>query len=96
MRKRKLFTGNIPIGGSSIKSRRVARKVTSKFHELNNLLVQKTLEMENDNNSNNANSNEIQKLKRSIEELGGRNKYQEASIISTQHHQVLTLLFMTV
>ncbi len=75
-RKRKLFTGSTPIGGCSVKSRRIAREITSKFHELNNRLAQS------------QEKNERNYLEQEIQRLGGRGKYQEASIISTQHHKV--------
>jgi 25S rRNA (adenine2142-N1)-methyltransferase len=74
-RKRKLFTGVVPIGGPSVKSRRLARKITSKFHELNNKL------------GDTKNSEEIANIEQEIELLGGRNRYQEASVVTTSHHK---------
>lgn len=88
-RKRKLFTGNTPIGGKPIKSRRVARIVTSRFHDLTRSLK------DAEDAVNRAPSEErltLQKRVRDIQAeltaIGGRHRYQEASIISTQHHQV--------
>jgi hypothetical protein len=87
-RKRKLFTGVAPIGGRSVRSLREARRITSQFHELNNQIGKinpKLLE-----------SDEQQELKKRIEEeivsLGGRNRYQQASVVTTTHHKV-SLLF---
>ena len=74
-RKRKLFTGIVPIGGPSVKSRRLARKITSKFHELNNKLGRTTAK------------EEIQNIENEIDALGGRNRYQEASVVTTSHHK---------
>jgi hypothetical protein len=83
-RKRKLFTGVAPIGGRSVRSLREARRITSQFHELNNQIGKinpKLLE-----------SDEQQELKKRIEEeivsLGGRNRYQQASVVTTTHHKV--------
>lgn len=74
-RKRKLFTGVVPIGGPSVKSRRLARKITSRFHELNNKL------------GDTENSEEITSIELEIESLGGRSRYQEASVVTTAHHK---------
>jgi len=33
-RKRKMFLGTVPIGGPEVKSRRLAREITSSYHRL--------------------------------------------------------------
>lgn len=82
-RKKKLFLGNKPIGGTVMKSRKLARKVTSKFHQIK-------LQMENIEKNNKISDKEkkilIKKLKQELESMGGIKKYQEASVISTQHY----------
>ncbi len=79
-RKRKLFTGVVPIGGPSVKSRRVARKITSKFHELNNKLG-------DIDSTQTDHVVRVEKIEKEIEALGGRNRYQEASVVTTAHHR---------
>lgn len=82
--KRKLYTGNKPIGGAPIKSRRVAREITSKYHSIRN-----EIDAIKKNSSNVGykvkSGNRIAELEQSLESMGGTNAYQEASIISTKH-----------
>lgn len=80
-RKRKLLLGNEPIGGKALKSRRVARSVTSKYHEIRNELQSlSTLELPP------KMKKEKQKaLETKLIDIGGIQKYQQASVISTQH-----------
>ena len=84
-KKRKLFLGVSPIGGPVLKSRRVARNITSKFHSIQNqihLLERNVPESVEDDMERKA---KICSLRKDIEEIGGRDRYQQASIISTQH-----------
>jgi 25S rRNA (adenine2142-N1)-methyltransferase len=81
-RKKTLHLGVKPIGGPVMKSRRVARKVTTQFHTLNQ---QKNLIQANSNLSQSEKQRQLAEIDRKIEEIGGINKYQEASVISTKH-----------
>ena len=69
-----------------IKSRKVARVVTSKFHEI-------THELERLENSptklNYVEKMRIQELKQELDDLGGRQRYQDASKISTRHNRTV-------
>lgn len=80
MGKRKLYTGNRPIGGGAIKSRRVAREVTGQYHQLRNELD--VLQQVKGGSSSSA---RVRELEQSLEALGGTDAYQQASIISTRH-----------
>lgn len=82
MTKKKLFTGVSPIGGKSLKSRKVARQVTAKYHKIRNEIA----EIDN--------SRAIPKLEKSkkkvkllsdLNKIGGIDAYQQASVISTKH-----------
>eukprot|EP01038_Epipyxis_sp_PR26KG_P005063 gene5063-7067_t len=86
-RKRKLFTGVQPIGGHSLKSRRLARLITSQYHNIRNEKFAITsTNIDNDGSkSNDINSNRIKELENKMENIGGIEKYQQASIISTNH-----------
>lgn len=92
-RKRKIFTGVKPIGGHTVRSLREARRITSKFHELNNEIGQLNENVEV-TSMGVAFSDEIslkkQKIIQEIEELGGRNRYQQASVVTTSHHKVFS------
>lgn len=81
-RKRKLHLGSTPIGGAPVKSRRLAREITSKYHVIQNekALVEKETDL-----SEKAKRQKINALDEQMAELGGTNRYQQASIISTQH-----------
>src|SRR2546423_765110 len=91
-RKRKLFTGTKPIGGPTLKSRRVARVVTSKYHSIRNEQAQVT-------QSNDLSAVEKQEklntLEQQLNEIGGTNRYQQASIISTQHFKTSRWVLQT-
>jgi xanthine dehydrogenase molybdopterin-binding subunit B len=73
----------------------MARIVTSQFHAVQNsiniLEINKTQSESADNstselgNSNIEIDNNIKRLKEKLENLGGKNRYQEASIVSTNH-----------
>ena len=81
-RNRKLLTGVAPIGGPSLKSRREARRVTSAYHIIRN-------EMQSIGTSSSLSNDEKQSKKAKLEaqlvDIGGTNRYQEASIVSTKH-----------
>ena len=92
-KKRKLFLGNRPITGTSaVKSRRVARKITTEYHQkINEIakLKQRTskvesspLEMETKDDRYDA---RIRELEKELSESGGIDRYQQASVISTSH-----------
>jgi 25S rRNA (adenine2142-N1)-methyltransferase len=75
-RGRKLFTGNKPVTGlqeNSVKSRRIARKVTSAYHRLQNEIASST------------DQRRITQLQTELEDAGGVDRYQKASVISTNH-----------
>jgi hypothetical protein len=82
-RKRKLFTGVAPIGGHKVKSLREARRITSKFHQLNN-----EIGLIDSNSSVPEEKLKKQRIEEEIEMLGGRNRYQQASVVTTTHHKV--------
>ena len=81
-RKRKLNLGTKPIGGTAVKSRRLAREITSKYHVIQN---EKSLIAKETDLSEAAKQKKINALDEQMAELGGTNRYQQASIISTQH-----------
>ena len=81
-RKRKLFLGTEPIGGKDMKSRRKARFVTSQYHDIRNEMAA----IDNDKKVSIEEKEEKKKhLNERLEAIGGVNKYQQASIISTSH-----------
>jgi hypothetical protein len=81
-RKRRLHLGNTPIGGAPVKSRRVARVITSQYHVIQN----ERQRLHNDSGlSELERSEKLAALDKEMEDIGGTNKYQQASIISTQH-----------
>ena len=81
-RKRKLFLGTEPIGGKAMKSRRKARFVTSQYHNIRNEISA----MERDQLIQEEDKDEKRKcLNEKLEAIGGVDKYQQASIISTSH-----------
>lgn len=71
----KLFTGVRPIGGKAIKSRRIARQVTSSYHAIRN-------EMEALGDKDKKRHAE---LSSQLVALGGTDAYQQASVTSTAH-----------
>ncbi|KAJ1441728.1 hypothetical protein B484DRAFT_101886 [Ochromonadaceae sp. CCMP2298] len=80
-RKKRLHLGQKPIGGQAVKSRRVARKITSEYHLIQNERSQVV---------NSALPPDQQVLKLGLldtrlESIGGTHAYQQASIVSTQH-----------
>lgn len=97
-RKRKLFTGVAPIGGHRVKSLREARRITSRFHQLNNEIG--LLSSPNRNPLEPAavapaaaaeeeeRRMKKQQIEQEIEKLGGRDRYQQASVVTTTHHKV--------
>ena len=78
-RKRKLFTGNKPLGqqNTAVKSRRVARKITSNYH-----LIQSEISQLKEKGEEGI---RLAELEGALEENGGINRYQQASVISTSH-----------
>jgi hypothetical protein len=81
-RKRKLVTGIVPLGRPSLKSRKEARKVTASYH-----IIQNELSAIDSDVSLSASARSVRKseLEGQLEEIGGIDRYQEASQISTQH-----------
>ena len=81
-RKRKLFLGTEPIGGKDMKSRRKARFVTSQYHSIRNEIT--AIEKDDD-----ILAIDKERKKKVLDEkliaIGGVDKYQQASIISTSH-----------
>lgn len=81
-RGRKLFLGTKPIGKPTLKSRREARKVTSQYHSI----IQQQQVIEADHSIKKHQKKEkLSILREKLDELGGIDRYQQASIISTQH-----------
>lgn len=81
-RKRKLHLGNKPIGGAPVKSRRLARTITSKYHVIQN---EKKLVEHDISLSESEKKDKLAALDDEMEKMGGTNKYQQASIVNTQH-----------
>jgi 25S rRNA (adenine2142-N1)-methyltransferase len=96
-RKRKMFTtGVVPIGGPRLKSRREARKVTSQFHKLQNEIGEilnstkdgdkETVSVTDAAVMSEDKQRQVEFLEQSIEAMGGRDRYQQASVVTTAHH----------
>lgn len=81
-RKKKLFTGVKPIGKSVVKSRRVARVITTKYHQI---LQEKSKILTNQQLKHSLKVKALQAIESKLEEIGGVDSYQQASIINTQH-----------
>ena len=82
MGKRRLLLGTTPIGGKAVKSRRKAREVTSAYHNIQNELSQ----VQKDGTLTTMEKEERKRgLMKQMEAIGGVDKYQQASIISTTH-----------
>ena len=81
-RKRKLFLGVVPVGGKVIKSRRLARKITSEYHSLT-----KQIHML-DRSDKEDDMQQKTLLVSDLQSLGGTDRYQQASQISTKYHKV--------
>ncbi len=75
-----------------MKSRRLARRVTSQYHNLRQQIA--TIE-QSTTLSKLQKKEEIAKIKEQIDSIGGINKYQEASVISTQHFQTSKWIIQT-
>jgi 25S rRNA (adenine2142-N1)-methyltransferase len=78
--KRKFYFGNNPIGGKVIRSRRVARQITSKYHE-----IQSDLANIKSHPSSSGSKKRLQVLKEELQLIGGIEAYQQASVISTRY-----------
>ena len=69
-----------------IKSRKIARVVTSKFHEITHEIER----LENTNTKlDHVEKRRMEALKQQLDELGGRQRYQDASKISTRHNRTV-------
>lgn len=80
-RKRKLHLGNAPIGGKELKSRKMARLVTSSFHKIRNSIDK----IEQSNLAETEKAEKKENLQRDLDAIGGIKAYQQASIVSTSH-----------
>lgn len=79
--KKKVQLGVKPIGGSNVvKSRKMARRITSQFHVIQKR-KQKILAMPNGNER----ESKLNELEAELHSLGGIDRYQQASVVSTQH-----------
>jgi hypothetical protein len=79
--KKKVQLGVKPIGGSNVvKSRKMARRITSQFHVIQKR-KQKILAMPNGNER----ESKLKELEAELHSLGGIDRYQQASVVSTQH-----------
>lgn len=81
-RKRKLHLGTVPIGGAPVKSRRLARSITSQYHVIQN---ERNLVLSDTTIPDSEKSKKLAGLEQKMEEIGGTNRYQQASIVNTQH-----------
>lgn len=79
VKTKKLHTGVKPIGGSVVKSRKLARKITSAFH--------KAMSTGNDGRPQTSAASDRMPLlsKEESFQINGVHRYQEASIVSTNH-----------
>ncbi len=82
--KRKLFTGNKPIGSSNtdgkvLKSRRLAREITSKYHVIQNELdlLNKKMSEKMTTDEKKQTNEKIQALKQDMNDIGGIDRYQQ-------------------
>ena len=64
----------VPLVPPPLKSRKLARKITTQFHKLNNAL----------DNVDSSDKKAMKEIEESLEKIGGRAKYQEASQLSTR------------
>jgi 25S rRNA (adenine2142-N1)-methyltransferase len=85
-RSRSKGTAPKPLVPSAMKSLKRARRVTSEFHRIQR-------EMEVVKVSNESNSPQKQQLERQLRELGGRQAYQEASVLTTGRHRTCKWIF---
>ncbi|KAF0692957.1 Aste57867_16003 [Aphanomyces stellatus] len=80
----------VPIGPPPVKSRRRARELTTEFHRV-------THELQRLKASKKAKDDEtpqrIQELEQRLKEMGGREAYQDASILSTSLHKTSRWVF---
>lgn len=81
-RKRKVHIGPTPIGGHELKSRKLARTVTAQYHIIQN---ERSTVVNNKQISEQEKKNKLAVLQHQMDQIGGTNRYQQASIISTQH-----------
>ncbi len=70
-----------PLSQPPLKSRRVARLVTTAFHRL-------THEVDRLKAAGKGGGKEVAELETAIAAIGGRRSYQDASIVSTTHFKV--------
>ncbi len=77
-----MVTSVKPIGGGSMKSRKLARKVTASYHTIKNEL---TMVEKSNKLTASEKKRKVTELEERLENIGGIDAYQEASIISTQH-----------
>lgn len=82
VKKRKITLGKLPSSGH-MTSRRVAREITGKYHEIQNELQQ--IDRRADNNELPNDKIRKKELELLMESNGGVDKYQKASIVSTIH-----------
>lgn len=89
-RPRRLFTGNQSIGGKTSKSRRVARQITSSYHNIRNEIDELKGQP-----SSKENKSRIIQLEAELQSLGGISKYQQASIVTTSHFKTSKYFIQT-
>eukprot|EP01138_Halocafeteria_seosinensis_P006669 gb/GECG01006817.1/.p1 GENE.gb/GECG01006817.1/~~gb/GECG01006817.1/.p1 ORF type:complete len:369 (+),score=44.88 gb/GECG01006817.1/:1-1107(+) len=83
--------------GPTIKSRRLARKLTTEFHRIHQELTQ-LQELEEAEGSGGTSKvryrqKRMEELQKQLDEMGGREMYQEASAISTEHFKSSRFVF---
>ena len=89
-KKNKKKSGNVPIAAPKMKSRRKARQITSAFHTLTHALtaLQSDVDLSLDDKVE-----KIEKMQGQITAMGGREAYQDASILSTELHKTSKYVF---
>ncbi|RQM30509.1 hypothetical protein B5M09_001640 [Aphanomyces astaci] len=80
----------VPIGPPPVKSRRRARELTTEFHRVTHELQRlKSSKAKKDDDA----SQRVQELEHRLKEMGGREAYQDASILSTSLHKTSRWVF---
>lgn len=79
-----------PIGGSAVKSRKMARKITSKYH-----VLQKQKQAALSIPDKEEREAKLSKVDDELSSMGGIQRYQEASVISTQHFKTSKWVLQT-
>ena len=84
-----------PLVPSAMKSLKRARRVTSEFHRIHREMEVTAKASNNESSAGAAATARVkkQKLERELHELGGRQAYQEASVLTTTRHRTCKWIF---